>query len=46
MAHNITLLKGPGTDCVTLITKCFVSAVAPDHALSVCRIFVDSDEYN
>ena len=35
MAHIIVSLKGPGTECVTLTTKCFASAVAQDHVLSV-----------
>ena len=34
MAHIISL-KGPGTECVTLTTKCFALAVAQDHVLSV-----------
>ena len=28
-------LKGPGTECVTLTTKFFASAVAQDRVLSV-----------
>ena len=35
MAHIIISLKGPGTECVTLTTKCFASAVAQFHVLSV-----------
>ena len=35
MAHIIISLKGPGTECVTLATKCFASAVAKDHVLTV-----------
>ena len=35
MGHIIISLKGSGTECVTLTTKCFVSAVAQDHALAV-----------
>ena len=27
MAHIIISLKGPGTECITLTTKCFASAV-------------------
>ena len=27
--------KGTETECVTLTTKCFASAVAQDHVLSV-----------
>ena len=47
MAHVIISLKGPGTECVTLITECFASAVSQDHVLhvlSVSRVLVDSDE--
>ena len=35
MPHIIISLKGPGTESVTLTTKCFASAVAQDHELSV-----------
>ena len=35
MAHIIISLKGPGTECVTLTTKFFASAVAQDHVLAV-----------
>ena len=35
MAHIIVSLKGPGTKCVSLTIKCFASAVAQDHVLSV-----------
>ena len=35
MAHIIISLAGPGTEFVTLPTKCFASAVAHDHVLSV-----------
>ena len=35
IAHAIiSLTKGPGTDCVTLTTKRFASAVAQDHVLA------------
>ena len=32
---NFILLNGPGTECVTLTTKCFASAVAQGDVLSV-----------
>ena len=35
MAHVIVSLKGPGTECVTLTTKVFASAVEQDHVFSV-----------
>ena len=35
MAHIIILLKGHGTECVALTTKCFASANAQDRILSV-----------
>ena len=35
MAHIIISLKGPGTKCAALTTKCFASANAQDHELSV-----------
>ena len=35
MAHIIVSLKGPGTEYVSLTIKCFASAVAQDHVLSV-----------
>ena len=44
MRHIIISLKGPGTDCVTLTTKFFASAVAQGHVLADRRVLVDSDE--
>ena len=35
MAHIIISLKGPGSECLTLTTECFASAVAQDRVLSV-----------
>ena len=35
MAHIIISLKEPGAECVTLKIRCFTSAVAQDHVLSV-----------
>ena len=35
MGHTVILLKGPVTECVTLTTKYFASAVAQDHVLAV-----------
>ena len=35
MAHIIISLKGTGTVCVALTTKCFASANAQDHVVSV-----------
>ena len=37
MAHIIISLKiqGPETECVASTTKCFASAVAQDHVISV-----------
>ena len=35
MPHIIVSLKGPGTECVTLTTKCLALAVAQDHVRSV-----------
>ena len=36
--------SGPGTECVTLTTKCFASAVVQDLILSVWRVLADSNE--
>ena len=44
MTHIIILLKRAGSECVTLTTKCFASAVAQDHVLFVWGVLVDSDE--
>ena len=44
MGHIIISLKRPGTECVTLTTKCFASAVAQGHVLAVRRVLVDSHE--
>ena len=35
MGHIIISLKRAGTECVTLTTKCFTSAVAQDLVLAV-----------
>ena len=44
MAHIIISLKGPGTECITLTTKCFASAVPEDHVLAFRRVLFDLDE--
>ena len=36
--------KGPRTKCISLTAKCFASAVAQYHALSICRVLVDSNQ--
>ena len=43
MAHIIISLKGLWTEFVALTTKCFASAVAQDHVLSVEEFLVDSN---
>ena len=42
MAHIIFSLKGSGTECVTMATKCL--AFARDHVFSVLSVWVDSDK--
>ena len=39
MAHIIISLKGHGTECVTLTTKRFASAVAQDQVLFCLKRF-------